>query len=84
MKLILEHIDVEAPASKQQLAPLCPTCIVWRNGVYKVHCLLEWWTYRGTWWGNEEQRTYMLVETSHGVMEIFYHPAGWMLSRLFD
>ena len=78
MKFLLEPIDV---AQRNGL----PTIICWRGGAYDVEQVLDRWSARGPWWGSDEQRRYLLLITTSGVMEIFHNSlSGWMLSRIFD
>ncbi|MBI2794149.1 MAG: hypothetical protein HYX66_05805 [Ignavibacteria bacterium] len=83
MKLLMEPIDVaEQPAG--------PARFCWRGRLYEVERILETWTSRTQWWtasaagASDDKREYYLLLTTHGVMEIFYSPRGWMLSRLLD
>ncbi len=78
MKLHLESIDV-------QLAGTAPTAVCWRGGVYPVQQVIDTWWSAGPWWEDSEERTYLLIETTSGVMEIFRSSTrGWMLARTFE
>lgn len=78
MKLLLEPIDVGCRAG-------IPYIVCWRGGAYDVERVIDTWSTRGPWWGTDERRTYLLLETTSGVMEIYRsYLQGWVLSRLFD
>lgn len=78
MKLILEQIDV---GSQSDL----PYVVCWRGGTYAIESIIDRWSTRGPWWTTDEQREYLLVSTTCGVMEIYRSSLqGWMMSRLFD
>ena len=78
MKSIHEPMDV---AQQHQT----PYMVCWRGGTYAVERIIDSWTSRGPWWGNDETRGYMLLITSSGVMEIYHsNICGWMLSRMYD
>lgn len=79
MKLLLEQIDVDCHADTT------PNVICWRGGMYSIETIIDRWSTRGPWWTTDEQRDYILVATSCGVMEIFHSSLkGWILSRVFD
>jgi hypothetical protein len=78
MKLVLESIDVGCQSS-------VPYVICWRSGTYNVETVIDSWSTRGPWWTSDEQREYLLVSTSCGVMEIYHSTIqGCMISRLYD
>jgi len=78
MKLLLEQVDVGCRGKE-------PYIICWRGGAYDISRVLDTWSSRGPWWGKDECREYLLIETTCGIMEIFRSDLqGWMLSRLFD
>lgn len=78
MKLLLEPIDVSLDNN-------LPQVICWRGGTYPVERILDNWSSRGPWWGCDEFRSYLLLMTTNGVMEIFHSSiSGWTLSRIFD
>jgi len=78
MKLLMEPIDVSFTRN-------LPSIICWRGGTYDVEKVIDAWSSRGPWWGRDEMRSYLLLMTTSGVMEIFHsNLSGWMLSRIFD
>jgi hypothetical protein len=78
MKLIQESIDVAYREMR-------PYMICWRSGTYTIEQIIDTWNSRGPWWGKDEQRGYILLITSSGVMEIYHsNIQGWMLSRMYD
>jgi hypothetical protein len=78
MRLINDTIEIMEGDARQ------PSAVCWRGGMYVIVHVLDSWTWRSTWWGREEQRDYMLIETSNGVMEVYRTDTRWMLSRMFD
>ena len=85
MKLLMEPIDVATgKPSTSSAPPVSPTAFCWRGRLYEVETVLEEWSARGDWWGKEERRTYYLLMTTNGVLEIFRGREGWMLSRIYD
>lgn len=77
MHLYLEPIDV-------QTRDHVPATVCWRGRLYEVERILERWTSRSHWWGQEDIRTYYVVVTTRTVLEIYSSPHGWMLSRIWD
>jgi hypothetical protein len=77
MHLYLEPIDVH---TQQEL----PITVCWRGRLFDVERILETWSSRHAWWGREDIRTYYLMMTSRGVIEIYSGTDGWMLSRVWD
>lgn len=77
MHLYLEPIDVHIQQHQ-------PVVVCWRGKLYEVECILETWSSRRAWWGQEDSRTYYLMMTNRGVIEIYSGNSGWMLSRMWD
>ncbi|HLP29684.1 MAG TPA: hypothetical protein VK147_13690 [Candidatus Didemnitutus sp.] len=78
MKLLLEPIDVGCRNNT-------PYVVCWRGGAYDVERVLDAWSSRGPWWGIDEVRDYILLETTSGVMEVYKSGQNsWILSRIFD
>lgn len=69
MKLYMEPIEVT-------ISNGLPTALRWRNRHYRVHSVLEQWTYRGRWWTDPpalegDRRTYYRVLCDKAQLEIF-------------
>ncbi len=71
-----------------------PRVVRWRERRWTVLKLLDTWAYRSRWWTTPElegeARTYFLLATAHGELEVFSceHPdaklAGWFVSAMWD
>lgn len=77
MKSYYEPIEVETKDSR--LAR-----IRWRHSTYCVLDILDGWVIQNRWWGHEERRVYMLVETDQATMEIYRVDDSWKIARVAD
>lgn len=88
MRIYLEPIDVTH-------AKGLPERIRWRQYIYTVLDVIDYWVYESEWWMGRERddrRVYFLVVaarstprvSSNSVLEVFRSAHAWTLSRVLD
>ncbi len=78
MKLLNTPITVEADGH-------ILTRIYHGNEIITVRRRLDFWRLQSDWWHKEEVRTYQLLETDSGILEVYRDGEGrWVLARRQD
>ncbi len=61
-----------------------PKIVIWGKRRFTVTRVVDFWIRQSRWWGKEEKRVYLLLNTDHGLIEVYRRDETWILSRLFD
>ena len=80
MRLVNKPINVELEEESRYR----PRTLHTHLGTLHVRSRLDFWVVQTKWWGGEIRRIYLLLETSHGVVEVYTNGERWWLWRIED
>lgn len=55
-----------------------------RGRWHRVRRVVDGWVVRSRWWGEEETRLYVRLETTGAVIEVYRVGGAWRLARILD